>query len=108
MTVSFHLYNQEGINLFALANWNDPVWGNHEYEPGLYSCSCQLPANFLNEGDHFVKIYLTKDNSASIIEVELPEVISFSMQDNGSSRNNFTGNWLGAIRPILPWSGCKI
>jgi homopolymeric O-antigen transport system ATP-binding protein len=108
MTVSFHLYNQQGINLFATANWSDPVWGSHEYEPGLYSCWCDVPKNFLNDGDHYVKIYLTKDNNAAIIEVELHEVISFSMQDSGDSRSGFTGTWLGAVRPILPWSGIKI
>jgi lipopolysaccharide transport system ATP-binding protein len=108
MTVSFHLYNQQGVNLFAAVNWNDPVWGSHEYEPGLYSCWCNVPRNLLNEGDHFVKIYLTKDNNASIIEVELPEVISFSMGDSGSNRSSFVGTWLGAVRPILPWSGSKI
>ncbi|MEI9962755.1 MAG: ABC transporter ATP-binding protein [Limisphaerales bacterium] len=108
MTVSFHLYNQQGVNLFAAVNWNDPIWGSYEYEPGLYSCWCSVPKNFLNEGDHFVKIYLTKDNNASIIEVELPEVISFSMRDAGVNRSSFVGTWLGAVRPILPWSGSKI
>jgi len=108
MTISFHLYNQQGINLFAAVNWNDPIWGTHEYEPGLYSCWCNVPKNLLNEGDHFIKIYLTKDNNAAIIEVEIPEVISFNMRDSGVNRGNFTGNWLGAVRPILHWSGEKI
>jgi lipopolysaccharide transport system ATP-binding protein len=108
MTVSFHLHNLQGVNLFATANLHDPIWGNHEYEPGLYSCWCRVPKNLLNEGAHFVKVYLTKDNNACIIELELPEVISFNMRDSGDNRGDFNGNWLGAVRPLLPWAGERI
>ncbi len=104
MTVSFHLYNQEGICLFATANLHDPVWSTAEYDPGLYSSSCVIPGHYLNEGQHFVKIYLTRDNNAEIIDVERPEVISFNVHDNNDTRGDFSGTWLGAVRPLLSWT----
>jgi lipopolysaccharide transport system ATP-binding protein len=105
MTVSVHLYNSRGVNLFASANWTDPIWGQNIYNPGLYSCECVIPANYLNEGKHLVKIYLTRDNNACIVDVEIEDVISFVMFDSGKMRKGFSGTWLGLVRPLLPWSG---
>ena len=107
MTVSFHLYNHQGITAFATANLHDPIWGSYEYESGFYSCWCTIPGNLLNEGDYFVTIVLTRDNNATIIEAALPEVISFNMRDAGTNRGGFNGNWLGVVRPLLPWAGEK-
>jgi lipopolysaccharide transport system ATP-binding protein len=108
MTVSAHIYNRQGINLFALANFHDPILGRIQYEPGLYSCSCTIPANYLNEGDHLVKLYLTRDDNASIIDVEYPEAIVFTMRDAGTRRGEFSGTWLGVVRPVLPWRGSRL
>ena len=108
MTVSFHLYNQEGICLFATGNFSDLKWNSNEHEPGLYECSCIIPSRLLNKGKHTLRIYLVRDDNASMIEVKLSEVVSFDAHDNGAGRGGFMRNWVGVVRPILPWSGKRI
>jgi len=104
--VSFWLYNQKGINLFATANFHDPVWGKMEYEPGLYLCLCTIPDHYLNEGPHYVTAVLSRDTSVNL--VELSEVVSFNVHDRGDTRADYTGPWIGAVRPLLPWNGKRI
>jgi lipopolysaccharide transport system ATP-binding protein len=108
MTVSFHLYSQQGICVFATGNFSDPNWASTEHEPGLYSCSCIIPSHFLNNGKHTLRIYLMRDDNASLIEVKIPEVVSFDAHDNGAGRGGFMRNWIGVVRPILPWNGKRI
>ncbi len=105
MTISFHLYNQDGINLFAAANLHDPKWGKHDYEPGLYACWCLIPGHFLNSGRHYVTVYLTSGEGANSVEIRLPEVVSFDVHDSGEGRGDYVGEWVGAIRPLLAWDG---
>jgi lipopolysaccharide transport system ATP-binding protein len=105
MTVSFHVFNQEGINLFASANLHDPEWGKHDYEPGVYACWCIIPAHFLNEGRHYVSLFLASGASANQVEIRLAEVVSFNMRDSGATRGEFVGEWVGAVRPLLAWGG---
>lgn len=108
MTPSFHIYNQPGILLFALGNVHDDLWGQVEYDPGLYRANCTIPGNFLNEGQHYVTVYLTKDNNAGLVELHMNEVITFHVHDNGSSRGDYVREWIGVVRPVLPWSGSRI
>jgi lipopolysaccharide transport system ATP-binding protein len=108
MTPSFHIYNNAGILLFAVANIHDPQWGKLEYRTGLYQVSCSIPANYLNEGEHYVAIYLTRDNNAGLTDVHQSEVISFSINDRGSSRGDYVREWGGLVRPVLPWEGQRI
>jgi lipopolysaccharide transport system ATP-binding protein len=105
--VSFHVYNQQGLLLFATGNFHDSHWKNNSLKPGLYACSCTIPENYLNEGIHYIKVYLHHGNDHKI-DVVIPEVISFNVLDLGDSRGDWTGYWLGLVRPILPWTGERI
>jgi lipopolysaccharide transport system ATP-binding protein len=103
--VSFHLYNKRGSLLFAAGNFHDASWRDTQHKPGLYSCSCTIPENLLNEGKHYVNVYLSQGSSCIL---ELPEIVSFNVHDPGDSRFGWTGTWSGLIRPILPWRGERI
>jgi lipopolysaccharide transport system ATP-binding protein len=104
--VSFHLYNQQGFCLFATGNFHEPAWRGIEHEPGLYACSCTIPTHFLNEGIHHVTVFVHHD--LTYIDVRIPEVVSFEALDPGDTRGDWTGKWIGAIRPILPWKDERI
>ncbi len=105
--ISFHLYNQEGIILFATGNFHEHSWTGVERPAGLYRCSCTIPKHFLNEGRYYVKVYLHHDRTHRTDAV-IPEAISFSIFDPGDTRGDWTGPWIGLIRPILPWTGERI
>lgn len=103
MCPSFHLYNQFGALLFFTTNLHDKVWAQRQYEPGLYRCSCRIPANFLNEGTYFVNAYLSRDINQPPDICKEPAV-SFRIQDSGSRQGSYiSGQWLGLIRPLLSW-----
>lgn len=108
MTPSFRVYNQQGILLFAVGNMHDETWGQREYEPGLYRSACTIPGNYLNDGEHYVTVYLTRDNNASLIDLVCDHVISFRVRDTGAARGEFVHKWLGLVRPILPWTASRI
>ncbi len=108
MTPAFHLYNQLGILLFMTANLHDQVWAQRQYEPGLYRCSCRIPANFLNEGTYFVNAYLSCDIRRPT-DVRKEPAASFRSHDFGTSRGGcIAGRWPGLVRPLLPWAGSHI
>jgi lipopolysaccharide transport system ATP-binding protein len=105
--VGLHVFTQQGFHLFATGTFHEPTWRGIEHEPGLYTASCIIPKNFLNEGPHYVNVYLYHGNRHEI-DVNLPEVISFDVLDAGDTRGDWAGRWTGLVRPILPWVGERI
>jgi lipopolysaccharide transport system ATP-binding protein len=105
--VSFHVYNQQGTCLFASGNFHDPQWGPFEHKPGLYSAVCTIPSNFLNEGMHYLNVFL-HDDQVPNNKIQLPQVVSFNVVDLGEMRRGWSGKWVGAVRPNLPWSSEQI
>jgi len=108
MTPSFHLYNHLGFLLFFTTNLHDKVWAEMEYEPGLYRCSCQILGNFLNEGTYFVNANLSS-NFKMKLDVRKESAVSFRVNDFGTTQDGYIAKeWLGLIRPLLPWTGSRI
>ena len=35
--------------------------------------------------------------------LQVEDVVSFQVSDTGSMRDNYTGGWLGVVRPRLSW-----
>jgi lipopolysaccharide transport system ATP-binding protein len=108
MMVSLHVTNQHGALLFATSNFQHKDWDNRIYDCGFYSCSCTIPAHFLNQGMHYVKIYLHHGHERESVDIEIANVVSFMTTDDGIGRGSFTGEWLGEIRPLLNWDGNKL
>ncbi len=100
---SFHLLDAYGTVIFATANSHDAVWGQKEYQPGFYKAQCVIPRHFLNDGHYKVSAFLVQDTSEIIGKSE--EVVGFSGIDNGVTRGGYTGDWIGAVRPMLTWEG---
>jgi len=104
ITPSLHIYNQFGVLLFYTMNLHDNVWGEKEYEPGLYKCSCRIPANLLNEGTYSVSAYLSKDISQPADAAKEPAVF-FRIYESGSGKVIYMpGQYLWAIQPRLNWN----
>ena len=109
---SFHIVNSMGITVLTSSNlkgvslFNDP-YADTEYETGKYSTSMVIPEFLLNNGDYSVKLFIqTKKHMDKPIVID--EVISFSVVDEIDMRKEFTGKWIGVIRPKLDWETKKI
>lgn len=104
--VSFHVYNQQNICLFAVANHNDKHWTETRSEGGLFRIRCTIPGNFLNDGRHHVHAFMVQDLTKTIAKEE--GVVSFHVHDYGASRGGYVQQWVGAVRPLLPWESEKM
>jgi lipopolysaccharide transport system ATP-binding protein len=98
---SIHLINESGVCLFAVDGHLHPKEPKHPVGPGLYRCTCRIPASFLNDGKHFVSAFVVR-NSANITG-HAHEVVAFVAHDYGATRGGYVGKVIGAIRPTLPW-----
>jgi lipopolysaccharide transport system ATP-binding protein len=106
ISVSMHLLEKMGIEVLASANFHSANlvrdnWFGKPYPTGLFRTTCMLPGNFLNESSYRINIILLTD----VTNVELIEkdAVSFTTHDTGAMRQEYTGGWLGVVRPKLAW-----
>ncbi len=101
INTSFHVYNHQDVCLFATADFHSPHWQDRPYVPGRYRAACQIPANFLNEGLHFVSAMVVQERK--YFPARRDKAVSFVVHDRGELRQGYAGVWIGAVRPLLPW-----
>ncbi len=104
--VSIHVNSGLGGCLFATgnlpsANASQDEWAMRPHPTGRYQSCLTIPANFLNEGPHSLNVFLL--TSAGTVRVARNDVLTFNAVDTGAMRKEYTGAWIGAIRPRLPW-----
>ncbi len=104
--VSIHVNSGLGGCLFATANAPSANAGRDEWAMrphpfGRYQSCLTIPANFLNDGPHSLSVFLL--NGAGAVRVARNEILTFNAVDHGAMRKEYTGMWIGAIRPRLPW-----
>jgi lipopolysaccharide transport system ATP-binding protein len=77
-------------------------------EPGVYSATAWIPANFLNEGGTTVDVAVCTLNAPKLHQrAARYEAVKFTVFDPGdgdSARGSFTGELSGVVRPLLDWS----
>lgn len=108
LLVSVHVVNSQGVTV--LTSFNGPSaslspdpWYNKPRPKGLYTTVCRLPGNFLNEGMYFVSIFISSMEGMMINHVVKEKVISFNVFDTGAMRKEYSGPWVGVVRPRLGW-----
>jgi lipopolysaccharide transport system ATP-binding protein len=106
VTVSFWLYNEQGLHLFATASYQSPNWTRAILEPGLYSSRCTIPHHFLNHGKYYVRVLVTRGTSQN--EIDIPNVATFQVSECSDDRADFVGSWAGLVRPLLTWRSARI
>ena len=106
-TVSVHIINAMGITVLTTSNMPsvslepDP-WYERRYPRGVFRTVCELPGTLLNEGVYAITVYVNASGASDTIVCER-DVMSFSIIDGGSMRREYSGPWLGVIRPRLAW-----
>ena len=98
---SFHVNNVYGNCVFATINLNDPASSHQRYETGRYRAQCVIPAHLLNDGQYRVSAFVMRD--INHIPAMAQECVAFHANDDGASRVDFTGTWIGIVRPELAW-----
>jgi lipopolysaccharide transport system ATP-binding protein len=96
LNMSLELYNWEGLLLFDVGSWDEPL----PLVQGTYVSSCVIPGNLLNDGDYFVT--LTVRDKQNIV-LTLPRVLKFRVLDSEGGRGSWFGKWEGIFRPRLQW-----
>ena len=109
---SIHLHNSMGVcvltssNLPSASLTPDP-WYSRHYPTGLFRTSCTIPGNFLNDGPHSISVFINQSLGRGNILV-IKDVLTFTVQDTGIMRKEYTGKWLGAVRPRLDWHTAQL
>jgi len=105
-SVSIHLLDKMGVEVLASANFRsanlgeDP-WCDKKMPDGSYRTTCIIPAFFLNESQYAIRVAVV--SNISHVEFLTTEIIGFQTHDTGQMRAEFTGHWLGVVRPKLKW-----
>lgn len=97
---SIRLINNEGITVLTAI---DMVSYGCPREEGLFRSVCRIPGNFLNQGCYFVDVIIA--GSAGIMNEHISEqqLISFDVAEPGAMRKEYSGDWVGVVRPKLDW-----
>jgi lipopolysaccharide transport system ATP-binding protein len=101
---NLHLFNEEGINLFAAVD-QDAYW---RYEPravGRYVSTAWVPGNFFADGVVLVLAAMSSWRTRTWHFSER-EVIAFHVIDSldgDSARGDYIGPMPGVVRPMLKW-----
>jgi lipopolysaccharide transport system ATP-binding protein len=107
LTPVIHLKDQAGMYVFASANFpsynlNSDDWYGKELKIGRYQTTCQIPSNLLNDQLYSVDIGFTSRYNRW--EINVQNVLQFRPEDNLSQVKEYSGKWVGVIRPKLSWS----
>jgi lipopolysaccharide transport system ATP-binding protein len=103
----------DGLGNCILATFNahsasasrDPFF-NIPLKKGNYRAVCTIPAFFLNDLSYTISCFLV--SSAKNKLASTSEVLSFTVNETGEMRQEYTGVWTGLIRPRLAWETQKL
>ncbi len=77
-------------------------WSSRPHPVGLFRSLCRIPGNFLNDGEYSITAIVGKNVSDTIILED--HILSFTVHDTGEMRQEYSGKWIGTVRPKLAWS----
>jgi lipopolysaccharide transport system ATP-binding protein len=111
VSVHFHLLHPSAGDVLSTANFPSATtggdkWAGKPWPQGTFKSTVTVPANFLNEGTYFLNVAIML--AARETEVFVREVLQFSAQDTGAMRREYTGYWIGVVRPRFDWQTEKV
>lgn len=108
---SIHLLDKYGECILSTLNSDsatlspDPLY-NAVLEKGIYTTRCEFPPFFLNDTSYKLNVILSEDETF-MNTTRADEVVSFEMHDTGDMKKEYTGSWIGVVRPKLSWNTYK-
>jgi lipopolysaccharide transport system ATP-binding protein len=104
---NFHLYNDEGVCLFASSDFVSERWKQGPRPAGLLRSTCHIPGNFLAEGRVIVRYAAVTSFNPTLVHAIEQDPISFQVvdrTDGEGARGPYANEWPGAVRPLLTWT----
>ena len=110
--VSINLHTSMGVCVLTSANFPSacPVpdpWYSRHYPRGLFRTSCVVPSSLLNDDIHSITVFINEMTATDTI-VLARDVLTFTVHDTGAMRQEYTGKWIGAVRPRLHWETTQL
>jgi len=108
---NYQVIHANGTPLLSVINWPsasvapDPMAGK-PLQPGRYMVTASFPANYFNEGSFIVNVILLDEHAKRVLSID--RALQFTIVDTGDMRKEYSGTWMGMVRPRLPWSTIKI
>jgi lipopolysaccharide transport system ATP-binding protein len=97
----FVVKNAWGVVVFSTANYEDRQWGRRVHSPGAYQSRCTIPAHLFNTGTYTVDAMIVRDSQH--VEARANQSVTLEMHDEGSTRSDYSGEWVGVVRPLCMW-----
>jgi lipopolysaccharide transport system ATP-binding protein len=97
----FVVKNHLGASIFSTSNYEEAQWSNCVYPAGRFVSHCRVPPHILNEGKYAVDAKLVHEMRA--VRAQSEAAVSFSVFDDGISRGDYVGEWVGIVRPRCEW-----
>jgi lipopolysaccharide transport system ATP-binding protein len=104
-SVSLHFYNEEGLCLFAVNDWNNREWWHTPRQAGVVRATCRIPGNFLAEGLVTVTAIVGTYTPPTTHAIQ-HDAVGFLVVDRTKGegvRGIFPDEWPGVVRPMLEW-----
>jgi len=99
------LVSDAGLDLFSSADSNKQFESTPR-EVGRYTTTAWIPAEFLAEGAHYVRVVMRAMNRQQLVFRE-PDVVAFNVTDErntGFGHSWWEGKPKGVVRPNLNWT----
>lgn len=93
LIVGIHLFTFSGECIFDICS--EPK----KYNNGLFEVDCNIPGNFLNDGNYYISVVFVKNTTQRLFYFEA--CLSFEVEDYRSDTAWF-GKWIGYVRPSFP------
>jgi lipopolysaccharide transport system ATP-binding protein len=106
LDVGFYLYDATGTLLFIVGDWQAEEWQGKPRPRGMYRTRCEIPGDFLNEGQiRVLAAIVTNPHTVHVLENDALAIQIIDNPDGGGARGNYTRDWAGgAVRPLLKWT----
>lgn len=101
LNLSVVINTEEGYPIFNTGSGTEPVWHGKPFPAGLFRSRFHIPGDLLNDGTHRVHLYVVKDES--VVIYDLDDIVVFDVEEGHERRGEWYGKWIGAVRPNLEW-----
>jgi homopolymeric O-antigen transport system ATP-binding protein len=97
--IGLQIENQDGIVVFTTTNAESM---QAEVLPGIYTTTCELPVNVLNDGDYGIRLFAGIPGQMALYEPN--NLFKFSHRYLESRGTLINEPWKGIIVPSIEWS----
>jgi lipopolysaccharide transport system ATP-binding protein len=101
LNLSVVVSTEEGHPIFNTGSGGEPVWHNKPFPAGLFRSRFHIPGDLLNDGTHRVHLYVIKDQTRVIYDLD--DILVFDVEEASGRAGGWYGKWIGAVRPNLDW-----